>query len=473
MISLQTQSYKQSVISNLKGLADHAYSRIQKNKGQSKSLLREIESHIPGFSAMALSQRLRAVKEANILRLYFSYESAVEADSLKSEEDIYASYHADEIIEGGISLLKADAQGIEQALSRVERVSIAPVFVEAMFSEAANENHFYNGALVYIGDASFTYFGQTHVGDILEDTQDFTSMEEMTDYQNLIKEIQKPGSSLVGKTLTLYTARPIKDRQTYLHHKTLYPGIFLSNDADHVYGLANDLGNQETRDVWEVRINSRYLIQTLQGGVKYYQVIGSKQVPVVSMDLISEGSQRLSSRLKQAAIDLVEAPHSHHPVEVLPATKKPFVGYIDFQGLHIDVEVVAGDYREKMGKDGKPWKRLMHAHYGELPDCLGYDGDPLDVYVGSNHDSSIVVVIHQHDPDTGEYDEDKVVIGCDSIEEAIGLYKKHYNKSGFYVEGEYQAMPIGKFWRWVHDDRNHGLKIARSRITSSSPYRSY
>jgi hypothetical protein len=461
MISLRTHSYKQRVISTLRELADHEYSRLQKNKGQAQRIVREIESQIPGFSGMTMMEQMKASKEANLLRLYFSYESAVEADSPKSEEDIYTSYHADEIIEGGIRQLKTDAHDIEQALSRVERVSTVPVFVEAMFSESASENHFYNGALIYVGDASFTYFGQTHIGDILEDTQDFDSMEEMTDYQNLIKEIQKPGSSKTGKTLTLYTARPIKDRQMYLHHKTLYPGIFLSNDEDHVYGLANDLGSRETRDVWEVRVNSRHLMQTLTGGVQYYQVVGSNPVPVVSMSLISEGSLRLSSRLKQAAIDLVETPHSHHPVGVLPPTEEPFVGYIDFQGLQIDVEVQAGDYREKTGKDGKPWKRLMHAHYGEVRGTLSTDGDLLDVYVGPNHDSSIVVVIYQHDPDTGEYDEDKVVLGCDSIEEAIGLYKKHYNKSGFYIDGEYKAMPIGQFWRWVHDERNHGTKIAR------------
>jgi hypothetical protein len=83
----------------------------------------------------------------------------------------------------------------------------------------------------------------------------------------------------------------------------------------------------------------------------------------------------------------------------------------------------------------------------------------LDAYVGPNHDSSLVVVIHQHDPDTGKYDEDKVMLGFDSTEEAIGAYKKQYSKPGFYVEGEYTEMPIGQFWRWVHDDKNRGKKV--------------
>jgi len=97
---------------------------------------------------------------------------------------------------------------------------------------------------------------------------------------------------------------------------------------------------------------------------------------------------------------------------------------------------------------------------GKIRGTEGVDGDKLDVYVGDNHDSSIVVVIHQHNPWDGKYDEDKVVIGCESVEEAIGLYKKQYDKPGFYREGEHTAMPIGAFWRWVKDGRNKGKRVS-------------
>jgi len=96
---------------------------------------------------------------------------------------------------------------------------------------------------------------------------------------------------------------------------------------------------------------------------------------------------------------------------------------------------------------------------GEIRGTEGTDGDKLDVYVGDNHDSSLVVVIHQHNPWDGQYDEDKVVLGCESVEEAIGLYKKQYDRPGFFKEKEYTAMPIGAFWRWVQDERNQGKKV--------------
>lgn len=155
-----------------------------------------------------------------------------------------------------------------------------------------------------------------------------------------------------------------------------------------------------------------------------------------------------------------EVPLTFHQVKVLPPTKgSDFQGFIDFQGLEIDVEFKAGSTRKGVSPTGEAWEAPMFAHYGEIRNTRGVDGDNLDVYVGDNHDASLVVVIHQHKPGEG-YDEDKVILGCSSVEEAIGLYKRHYPKPGFYV-GEHKAMPIGAFWRWVHDKKNLGQRIAR------------
>lgn len=168
---------------------------------------------------------------------------------------------------------------------------------------------------------------------------------------------------------------------------------------------------------------------------------------------------------------LIEVPKSTHPVKVLPPKAKrrehAFTGFIDFQGLAIDVENKVGETRSGVDGDGKPWSVVMLAHYGEIRNTEGTDGDKLDVYVGPNHDASGVVVIHQHCPSTGAFDEDKVMLGFDSIEEAIGAYKKQYDRPGFYHEGDYEAMPIGAFWRWVHDKRNSGKKVEMSTSDTS------
>jgi len=180
---------------------------------------------------------------------------------------------------------------------------------------------------------------------------------------------------------------------------------------------------------------------------------------------ISNLSTRISLSQKQnvrkaSEYSIVEAPYNFFKIDIQNPQMDGFVGFVDFQGLEIDLEVLAGQYREKTNPEGKSWKRYMHHHYGEIRNTEGVDGDLLDAYVGPNHDSSLVIVIHQHRPDDQSFDEDKVMLGFDSVEEAIGAYKKHYPKPGFYREGEFEAFPIGRFWRWVQDGRNKGQKIS-------------
>ena len=172
------------------------------------------------------------------------------------------------------------------------------------------------------------------------------------------------------------------------------------------------------------------------------------------------------SKTAQSNAKVVEIPNTFRPVvlEEPKATREefPFEGFIDFQGLRIDVENAKGSSRSGEGPEG-PWSIHMFAHYGGIRGTEGTDGDKLDVYVGDNHDSSLVVVIHQHNPWDGAYDEDKVVLGCESVEEAIGLYKKQYDRPGFFKEKEFTVMPIGAFWRWVNDERNQGKRVKMAR----------
>lgn len=200
-----------------------------------------------------------------------------------------------------------------------------------------------------------------------------------------------------------------------------------------------------------------------------------KAKAVAEFDKTVRGLKKRRAGLFKAAksnAKVVEVPNTYHKVVLQPAQAKrkkyPFEGYIDFQGIKIDVENAKGSTRSGTGPEGD-WSTYMHAHYGEIRGTEGTDGDKLDVYVGDNHDSSIVVVVHQHNPWDGKYDEDKVVLGCESVEEAIGLYKKQYDRPGFYREGEHTAMPIGAFWRWVNDKNNKGKRVnTASKFTMSN-----
>lgn len=135
----------------------------------------------------------------------------------------------------------------------------------------------------------------------------------------------------------------------------------------------------------------------------------------------------------------------------------PYEGYIWFQGLEIDVENAAGSTRSGTSPDGSKWSTTMLFPYGEVRDTEGADGDRLDVYVGPNAVSPLVVVVHQQDPDTEEYDEDKCMLGWDDEKEAISAYLAHYDKPGFYQS--HRSMPIGAFWSWLRDPSTRGRRV--------------
>lgn len=113
------------------------------------------------------------------------------------------------------------------------------------------------------------------IDDVLEagDKDFFTNSKTQQDYFNLIQEMRKPGSSSKsGKILKLYTARPTKDREFYLKQQKLPTGVFLTTDESfaEVFGLDYN----ENRDLWFVKVDSKYLLMTLDSPEqKQYQVV--------------------------------------------------------------------------------------------------------------------------------------------------------------------------------------------------------
>lgn len=138
----------------------------------------------------------------------------------------------------------------------------------------------------------------------------------------------------------------------------------------------------------------------------------------------------------------------------------PFVGSGIFHGIPIDIENRRGSYREGVDRDGRPWRVRMRAHYGEIRATEGTDGDAIDVYVGPDHASKLVVVVDQTHPDTGAFDEQKVMLGFATEKKAVDLYKKQYNRPGFY--GGHVTMTLDKFKEKIGRRAQSGEKIEKA-----------
>jgi len=130
---------------------------------------------------------------------------------------------------------------------------------------------------------------------------------------------------------------------------------------------------------------------------------------------------------------------------------------LTFRGLKISVETDKGSVREGTDKNGHNWSVKMKHPYGYIRMSEGADGEHVDCYVGPNEDAEKVYVIHQNDPDTGKYDEDKCMLGFDSPEEAKEAYLVHYDKPGFF--GSMDEMTFEEFKEAVFSTKDEPGKI--------------
>ncbi len=101
----------------------------------------------------------------------------------------------------------------------------------------------------------------------------------------------------------------------------------------------------------------------------------------------------------------------------------------------------------------KGWFNKMGSHYGRILKTEGADGDHVDVFLGSeSHNPEMpVFIIDQVNPETGEFDEHKVMMGfTDGIAARAG-YLANYDK-GWNGLGAIKQLTLDEFKEWLDGD---------------------
>lgn len=127
-------------------------------------------------------------------------------------------------------------------------------------------------------------------------------------------------------------------------------------------------------------------------------------------------------------------------------------GHLSFGGYDYTVETPKGVTRSGKDDQGKPWSVTMHDTYGYILGKIGVDGDHIDMFINDAADLDTfdgnVYVVDQVNPETGEFDEHKVMYGYPSEEAATEAYLANYSK-GWKGLGKVTSVTKATFDKWL------------------------
>lgn len=127
-------------------------------------------------------------------------------------------------------------------------------------------------------------------------------------------------------------------------------------------------------------------------------------------------------------------------------------GHLSFGGYDFTVETPKGTTRSGKNEQGKPWSVTMHDTYGYILGKIGVDGDNIDMFINDAADldsfDGNVYVVDQVNPETGEFDEHKVMYGYPSEEAATEAYLANYSKDWKGL-GKVTSVPKTTFDKWL------------------------
>lgn len=274
--------------------------------------------------------------------------------------------------------------------------------------------------------------------------------------QQLAGALQIPLVRLFGMSPSGFNSTGESDLKTY------YDGILQRQEqayrvplTDMYRCLATSLGiilpegfTLEFRPLWQMTEKekaevSQLVTQTVVAGVE-----GLGIDPKTAAKELNKSSEQTGvwTHLDEEAIELIadpkeeEAPPAEIPkgneLNLLKGGKAgDHAATIAALGMNHGVQVVVespkGSIRQGVdSKTGEAWSVRMPADYGYIRGTVGADADQVDCYLGPDAKSTKVFVIHQNDRHTGAYDEDKVMLGFSSLENALVTYTLGHSHAG-------------------------------------------
>lgn len=164
-------------------------------------------------------------------------------------------------------------------------------------------------------------------------------------------------------------------------------------------------------------------------------------------DNLQEKGTKFSEKLQNAIAET-----ETEPTEAQKKAGNYKKGHLSFGGYDFTVETPKGVTRSGKDEQGKPWSVTMHDTYGYILGKIGVDGDHIDMFINDAADLDTfdgnVYVVDQVNPETGEFDEHKVMYGYPSEEAATEAYLANYSKDWKGL-GKVTSVPKATFDKWL------------------------
>jgi site-specific DNA-cytosine methylase len=297
----------------------------------------------------------------------------------------------------------------------------------------------------------------------------FERQAEIEKYKSYIheKELSLPSESELDHIYGLEYDRMMeiedREREYKQYVKSILPELADYDDRsnDEGYGGGSSLGSDSSRrgvdegnsqgeEVGNGEASSESEIgEGSDSGRKGRQETGSLER--------GEGSTVRGSHLPQEAsfgerLKSAIAETETEPTEAQKKAGNYKKGHLSFGGYDYTVETPKGVTRSGKDEQGKPWSVTMHDTYGYILGKIGVDGDHIDMFINDAADLDTfdgnVYVVDQVNPETGEFDEHKVIYGYPSEEAATKAYLANYSK-GWKGLGKVTAVPKATFDKWL------------------------
>ena len=179
---------------------------------------------------------------------------------------------------------------------------------------------------------------------------------------------------------------------------------------------------------------------------------------------------RLSDKIASAESDVDTS-----PTEAQKKAGNYKKGHVQIGSFNVTIEQPKGSVRSGVDKDVKKWSTTMQNTYGYIRGTEGVDGDHIDVFLSNDidgWDGRKVFVVDQYNPD-GSFDEHKVMLGFNDIDDADAAYLSNYGE-GWSDNRKIVIRPstLEDFEKWINSSHRKtkpfaeykSVQIAEQRI---------